>query len=247
MMSDQALDKPVIILIHGHGVDASIWNTVQDGLAPEYRVIKPDFSNLTKHETIEAYAEDLFSQLHAFQEQSFVLVGHSMGGYIALAFAEQHPEIVRGLVLVNSTAFADNEEKRQARQKSIASLQENGSGAFIEQTVPKMFGKAFTEAHSAEVKQLVDRFSELPPQALIAGMRAIAGRPERVQVLQNADFPVLIIAGEQDQIIPFDKSQELFDKVPNARTVALKEAGHLGMIESSEEVLKAIQDFVAAL
>ncbi|GAB3259708.1 alpha/beta hydrolase [Larkinella harenae] len=237
-------NKPVIVLIHGHGVDSSIWKEVHDSLATEYAVVKPDFSTNTNHETIEAYAEDLFSQLQSSQIESCILVGHSMGGYIALAFAEQHPNLVDGLILVNSTAFADTEEKKQARQKAIETMEENGSGAFIEQTVPKMFGEEFSQRRSEDVKTYVAQFSELPAEALIAGVKAIAARPERVQVLQNASFPVLIIAGRQDQIIPFDKSQELFDKVPGAQTVVLNNAGHLGMIESSDELINAIRNFV---
>src|SRR5690606_7497770 len=104
---------------------------------------KPDLSEQTSHETIQAYAEALFSLLQTSHIESCVLVGHSMGGYIALAFAEQHPELLSGLILVNSTAFADDDAKKQARQKAIETLKETGSRPFIEQTVPKMFAEAF--------------------------------------------------------------------------------------------------------
>ncbi|GAB3313769.1 alpha/beta hydrolase [Larkinella ripae] len=240
-------NKPVIVLIHGHGVDASIWNSLYEQLATEYSVIKPDLSTQANHETIDAYAEDLLSILPAAADPSVVLIGHSMGGYIALAFAEQHPELVRGLVLVNSTAFADNEEKKKARQQAITSLQEKGSAPFIEETFPKMVGKTFAEQHSDRVEQAVERFSELPADALIAGVKAMAARPDRVQVLQNATFPVLIVAGQEDQIIPFDKSQELFGQVPNAKTVLLEKAGHLSMIETPEDLNKAVQDFITGV
>ncbi|MFC5409702.1 alpha/beta fold hydrolase [Larkinella bovis] len=237
-------NKPVIVLLHGHGVNASIWDALQASLSGDYSVVKPDFSAQTHHETIEAYAEDLFSQLRAAEVQACVLVGHSMGGYIALAFAEQHPDLVRGLVLLNSTAFADTDEKKQARQKTVESLQEKGTAPFIEQTVPKMFGERFGQNRADEVQKYVSQFSTLPTEALIAGVKSIAARPDRVAVLQKATFPVLLIAGQQDQLVPFDKSQELFDQVPQAETVVLKNAGHLGVIESPEEVTKAIQDFI---
>lgn len=240
-------DKPVIVLIHGHGVNASIWNAVHDNLSADFSIVKPDFSEHTNHESIDAYAEEVFSQLQASQIESSVLVGHSMGGYIALAFAEQHPELVKGLVLVNSTAFADDEAKKQGRQKAVETMQENGSGAFIEQTVPKMFGETYNQSRSEDVRKQVEQFSALPSDALISGVKAMASRPDRTHVLKDASFPVLLIAGQQDQIIPFAKSQELFEAAPQAKTVVLEQAGHLGMLESPDEVIRAIRDFVAGL
>ncbi|RRB02300.1 alpha/beta fold hydrolase [Larkinella rosea] len=239
--------KPTLVLIHGHGVDASIWNQVYDDLASDYSVVKPDLSTQSSHETIEAYAEDLFSLLQSAQLQSCVLIGHSMGGYIVLAIAEQHPDLVSGLVLLNSTAFADDEAKKQSRQKAVESLEEQGAGPFIGQTVPKMFGEDFSKNHSQEVAQYVERFSHLPAKALSAGMKAMASRPDRTHVLKDASFPVLIIAGQQDQLVPFAKSQELAAAVPNAQTVVLEKAGHLGVIEQPDTVLKAIRNFIAEL
>ncbi|RYD90791.1 MAG: alpha/beta hydrolase [Sphingobacteriales bacterium] len=202
-------EKPVIVLIHGHGVDAAIWNMVYDDLTTHYRIVKPDLSEQTRHESIEAYAEEVFSLLQSSQIESCILVGHSMGGYIALAFAEQHPELVSGLVLLNSTAFADDETRKQARQKAIETMQTNGSAPFITQTVPKMFGETFSKNQADAVQQYVQQYSVLPAEALIAGVRAMASRPDRTAVLKEAAFPVLIIAGQQDQLIPIEKSREL--------------------------------------
>ncbi|WP_421829517.1 alpha/beta fold hydrolase [Larkinella sp.] len=240
-------EKPVIVLIHGHGVDAAIWNAVYDGLNTHYRIIKPDFSEQTRHESMAAYAEDLFSLLQSSEIESCVLVGHSMGGYIALAFAEQHPGLVSGLVLLNSTAFADDEAKKEARQKAVETMQANGSAPFIAQTVPKMFGETFRKNHTDVVQQSVQQYSVLPADALIAGVRAMASRPDRTAVLKAAAFPVLIMAGQQDQIVPIEKSRELFTAIPNAKTVVLENAGHLGMVESPDDVIAAIRDFMAGL
>ncbi|RAJ95620.1 pimeloyl-ACP methyl ester carboxylesterase [Larkinella arboricola] len=240
-------DKPVIVLIHGHGVNASIWDAVYDNLSADFSIIKSNFSEHTKHESIDAYAEEVFSQLQTSQIQSCVLVGHSMGGYIALAFAEQHPELVQGLVLINSTAFADDEAKKQSRQKAVETMEASGSGAFIEQTVPKMFGESYSRNQPEVVKKQVEQFSALPAEALIAGVKAMASRPDRTHVLKEASFPVLLIAGREDQIIPFAKSQELFEAAPQAKTVVLEKAGHLGMIESPDEVIRAIREFVGPL
>ena len=237
--------KPTLVLIHGHGVDSSVWDTVYEPLSRQFSIIKPDFSRLDGHESIEAYAERLYSLMEQAQVEKAILAGHSMGGYIALAFAERHPEMVAGLALVHSTAFADDETKKEQRQKALQSLQEYGSEAFIRNTVPNMFGDAFRQQQPEAVDELVKKSSQLPAEALSAGVRAIAGRPDRTQVLKAAAFPVVIIAGRQDKIIPFEKSEALFGMPSQGQPVVLDEAGHLGMLETPGPLVEALSRMAA--
>ncbi|WP_234737060.1 alpha/beta fold hydrolase [Tellurirhabdus bombi] len=239
--------KPTLVLIHGHGVDSSVWDDVVAQLAGEYSIIKPDFSRLSEHETIEAYAERLYSLLQGAQVNSCVVIGHSMGGYIALAFAEQHPEMILGLGLFHSTAFADDESKKEKRQSDVKALEEQGSKVFIEKVMPNMLGDSYKKSKQEATDVLIEKFSNLPAEALAAGVKAIAGRPDRTGVLKNASFPVLIIAGREDSVIPFEKSEALFDLPQNARPVVLETSGHLGMIEAPEEAVKIIRKFMSEL
>ena len=134
---------PLVCLIHGHGVDASIWDRIYAELALDGPVLTPDFSRLTHLNTIEAYADELLAYIRQAQAEKVILVGHSMGGYMALAFAEQHPEMVQGLMLYHSTATADDESRRPVRRQTIEDLKTQGTAPFIQKQLPKMVASAY--------------------------------------------------------------------------------------------------------
>ncbi|WP_080239303.1 alpha/beta fold hydrolase [Spirosoma rigui] len=243
MMSDQF----TIVLIHGHGVDASIWKDIYAGLVSDGPVLKPDFARLTQYTTIEGYAGELYDRLQQEGVRNVVLVGHSMGGYLALAFAERHPEMVRGLCLFHSTAFADDETKKIQRQQIINNLSLTGSRPFLETAITNMFAPDNRERMSTQKQALIDQYSSLPPDALQAGIRAIMSRPDRAAVVREAPFPVLLVAGRHDQLVPLEKNQELADTAPGVDLVVLDSSGHLGMIEQPEQALQALHTFIARL
>ncbi|MFD2933579.1 alpha/beta fold hydrolase [Spirosoma flavum] len=236
------MNKPVSIgLIHGHGVDASIWDSIYADLALDNSVLKPDFAQLTNLTTIDEYADELYARLQAAKVEKVVLVGHSMGGYMALAFAEQHPEMVQALVLYHSTATADDENRRQARQQAIDGLEMEGPSPFIQKQLPKMVAPTYPPE---KVQLLVERFKSLPADALIAGMKAIAGRPDRTGVLRNALFPVLLVLGRDDQLIPYEKTAQLADLSNQISVAIIEQAGHLSMIEQPIASIQTIRSFI---
>ncbi|TAE32916.1 MAG: alpha/beta hydrolase [Cytophagales bacterium] len=237
-----------IVLIHGHGVDSSIWDELYPQLSADYQVIKPDFSTLTNHGTVEAYTEHVYSLLQSAQVEKAVFIGHSMGGYIALAFAERHPNAVSGLVLFHSTVFADDDERKAKRQAAMEQIEQEGSASFIGETIPKMVAETTKAQHPNLVESLQEIGSRIPPDALVTGIRAIAARPDRSHVVRDATFPVLIIAGKNDAIIPFDKSKEMATILNDKGTFEVLEgAGHLGMIEQPERSLEILQAFLVQL
>ncbi|GAB3792008.1 alpha/beta hydrolase [Spirosoma humi] len=235
---------PTICLIHGHGVDASIWDSIYADLVLDHAVLTPDFARLSTLTTIESYAEELHNVLQAENVEKAVLVGHSMGGYMALALAAQHPELVQGLVLYHSTATADDDTKRQARQQVMNALRAEGTAPFIQKQMPKMVAPAYPPE---KIEELVNRYRALPAEALIAGMNAIAGRPDRTAVLRDAEFPVLLVLGREDQLIPYDKTAQLAELSRQIRVVAIEQAGHLSMIEQPEAAIGVIRSFVDEL
>lgn len=239
-------NKPTLVLLHGHGVGPQIWDSLQEELEAEYQVLKPDLSTMTSHTSVEAYAEHLYSRLAAPAIGRIVLIGHSMGGYVALALAASHPERIAGLVLVNSTAFADpdTDEQRAKRDAAKAQLQTEGSAAFVEKAVTGMFAEANQQEKAGLVRQTIDRYKTLPVEALLAGLQAIRSRPDRSALLADAPYPVLVLAGRHDKAVPIKRSQELSDELPNAQLVVLENSGHLAMLEEPEAVATAVKQFL---
>ena len=235
-------EKKTLVLVHGHGVDASIWDGIYADLLSDGPVLRPDFARLTNHTTIDGYADDLYGRLQAEGVNSIVLIGHSMGGYMALAFAERHPQMVRGLCLFHSTAYADDEPKKEQRRQTIEGMKTQGSAPFIEKTIPKMVASDYP---AAAVQKLVAHYRNLPVDALVAGMEAIAGRPDRTHVLRDAPFPVLLVLGKQDQLIDYDKNRTLADLSGQISVATMEVSGHLSMIEQPDEAIAALRTFSA--
>jgi pimeloyl-ACP methyl ester carboxylesterase len=233
-----------LVLIHGHGVDASIWNSIDADLVSAMPVLKPDFSRLTTRTTIEGYAEELMNYLRTMQANRVVLVGHSMGGYIALAFAERYPALVAGLVLYHSTATADAADRRELRQKTIDELRTQGSAPFIEKQIPKVVAPSYP---ADNVKQLIDRYRTLPADALAVGMEAIMSRPDRTHVLRDATVPMRLILGKEDQVIPYEKTRELADLSDLIDVTGIDQAGHLSMVEQPVASVNALLSFLDRL
>lgn len=228
---------PTLCLIHGHGFDATIWDDMVSHLPTNLVIIRPDISRETAYTTIDAYAEHVYAQLQRSDVTDVVLVGHSMGGYVALALAERYPDVVRGLVLFHSTAYADDDERRAARQETLAELERTGSSAFIEKTMPKVVADGFPQTR---IEALITRYRTLPAEALSAGMKAIAGRPDRTQVLRNATFPILLLLGKQDQLISYEKNVQLASQSSRIDLISLDDSGHLSMVEQPAEAAQAL-------
>lgn len=239
------MTEPItLVLIHGHGVDASIWNGIDADLVSAMPVLKPDFSRLTTRTTIEGYAEELKNYLYAVQAKRVVLVGHSMGGYIALAFAERYPALVAGLVLYHSTATADAADRKEQRQKTISELRTQGSAPFIEKQMPKVVSPAYP---TDKIEQLIDRYRTLPADALAIGMEAIMSRPDRTHVLREATVPMRLVLGKDDQVIPYEKTQQLADLSDKIDVALIERAGHLSMVEQPEASVNALRSFLERL
>lgn len=236
-------EQLLIALIHGHGVDATVWAGIDAGLSADAPVVTPDFSRVATHTSIDEYAELLHKHVAAESGETgrILLVGHSMGGYIALAFAEKYPDMTAGLVLFHSTAYADDDDRKAQRQETIDSLNANGAAPFIEKTLPRMVAPSFP---ASQLQPYIDLYKNLPTDALAAGMTAMMHRPDRTHVLRDARFPVLIVLGEEDQITSFDKTVEQSDLSHQISVAPIERAGHLSMIEQPETALGVLRVFV---
>ena len=233
--------KKNLVLIHGHGMNQTIWEGVHSRLNEEFRIIVPNFALFTNFETVEEYADELYQYLTNVGITKCTVVGHSMGGYIALAFAEKYPDMIEGFGLFHSIATADDEAKKEQRTKMIELLKEKSSADFIRLTGPNMFGSRFRESYTNKIKDHVEKFAKLPSEALAAGVNAIKNRPDRTHVLRDLNVPLLLIVGMEDLIMPFDKVIEMSGYAKESYPFILSDAGHMGMVERTDTSVKILR------
>jgi pimeloyl-ACP methyl ester carboxylesterase len=238
-----------IILIHGFGEDSRIWKHQIDYLQNDYRLLIPDLpgtgqSAIGNNElSMESMAAIIRQMMDTEKIDQCIMLGHSMGGYVTLAFAELYPERLTAFGLIHSTAYADNEEKKAARQKSISFIKEHSAAEFMKTTIPNLFSQRFNTEQKEQVDELIEQGNQFTAEALIAYYTAMINRPNRSHVLQNTTVPVLFFIGEEDKAVnPADAlAQTALPTVCMAKLVP--GIAHMGMLEATTELNLAIREF----
>jgi pimeloyl-ACP methyl ester carboxylesterase len=244
---------PVVVLIHGFGEDSSIWENQAAYLASTYCLIIPDIPGsglsapLEGNPSIEDFAAAVKAILIHENISSCTMLGHSMGGYIALAYAEKYPADLGGLGLIHSTAFADSDEKKAARAKSIDFILTNGAHAFLKTSIPGLFSNAFSASHPSIIASLAEKATAFNNTSIVAYYRAMINRPDRSGVLAALNKPVLFIAGIFDNAVPFEQSLRQFHLPQQAYIHVLRQSAHMGMLEETTATNKAITDYLEAV
>ena len=167
------------------------------------------------------------------------IIGHSMGGYITLAFAEKYPELLNGFGLFHSSAFADDEEKKQTRRKAIEFIKTNGAYAFLRTSIPNLFAG---KQHLKEMEDIIEGGKNFSAEALIQYYHAMINRPDRTEVLETFSKPILFIIGEKDNAVPLQASMQQCH-LPVISHVHILDTGHMGMIEESSKAIIAMKSF----
>jgi pimeloyl-ACP methyl ester carboxylesterase len=241
---------PVLLLLHGFPDDSGLWRHVAPELSNTFTVVCPDLPGAGGSAlptdgklTIDRMAEAVAAVVEGVTDQPFVLAGHSMGGYAALAFAERFGDRLSGLGIVHSTASPDDEEKQAQRQKAIGLIQRGGKEPFLRDAVPKMFSPKFSDENPAPVREQIERGLRLPDTSAIAYYEAMIARPERTSVLRNAPFPLQWILGKDDAIIPLDKVLEQTHLASVSAVSIYEGVGHLAMLEAPARLAADLAEF----
>lgn len=239
---------PAVLLIHGFGEDGRIWESIVPQLQTSYTLVIPHLpgsnkSELLKNTSIENMADVMFALLEVENLKSIVVLGHSMGGYIALAMAEKHPSLIDKLGLIHSTAFADTPAKIEARRKSIEFIQDRGAKEFLDATISNLFRKDST---NSQIDILKTRANEFTNTALIAYYQAMIARLDRSAILSKFEKPILFVAGQYDNAIPIEQSLQQAHLGRIMHFSLLQESGHMGMWEEQEKFLTVISSFLAS-
>lgn len=241
-----------VVLLHGFGEDATVWQHQIEALKDYYRLIIPDIpgsgnSGFLPMANIETYAQILKAIIDIElqePEQNFSLIGHSLGGYIALAFAEKFPASLNSLGLFHSSAFADNEEKKEVRTKAISFIKEKGAYSFLKTSIPGLFNEQFAADNQEYIDDLIEKSKAFTSAALTQYYQAMIDRPERIEVLKTFQKPVLFIIGEFDKAIPLESSLAQCHLPVISHVHILTKSGHMGMYEETEKANKCLSDFL---
>jgi pimeloyl-ACP methyl ester carboxylesterase len=233
-----------LVLLHGYPLDHHLWDAVAPLLEGSFDLILPDLRGFGESSTVDSFyamedfAADIAGLLDELDIQKTAIAGHSMGGYVALAFARLFPERVRGLGLVASQAAADPTERKEARYKSAAEVADKGIGSVVETMAPK-----FTTDPKLQVfaRQSMER---QPPAAYIGALKAMAERVDSTALLSSFLFPVVLIHGDADQLIPIDRAREVKAVLPQAQLIEIQGAGHVPMLEASKKTAEALSYLV---
>lgn len=239
---------PAIVLIHGFPADGNLWRNIWEPLSVCYTILVPDLpgtgaSPLTGHTGLSEMADAVNEILEQENQPAAVIAGHSMGGYIALAFARKYPGKTKGISLVHSTPLADDDEKKATRGKAIELIAKGGLKPFIAQMVPNLFSVT-TKLH----KQLIvnvqtEESQKIPAASLVNFYRAMMERPDNTPVLENALFPLQWICGQDDNIIPIKKTMQLCF-ISGINFVSLyKDCGHMSMLENPQQLTDDLNAF----
>lgn len=239
-----------VLLIHGFAEDGEVWKNQIDFLKDYYLLIIPHLpgSGLSAFNNqlnaIDDYAEAIKAILDKEKITNCIVIGHSLGGYITLAFAEKYPLLLKAFGLFHSTAFADTEEKKQIRLKAIDFINTNGVYNFIKSTTNNLFADPFKKDHLEQIEALIEQGKNFTPQALTQYYRAMIARPDRKHVLKNSIKPVLFIIGEKDNIIPLQSSLHQCHLPSQSHINILANSGHMGMWEEADKSNKILANFL---
>lgn len=242
-----------IVLIHGYLESAEIWDSLVAKLSKKFRIISID---LPGHGLSDIYQESNSMEFPATIIKKLLdkngigkifLTGHSLGGYITLAFLELYPERLSGFCLFHSHPFADSPEAIEKREREIKVVQAGKKDLMYPDNVTRMFANQnldkFPEAllHSREIA------SRISAEGIITVLNGMIARPSRLTFMKEGRVPCLWILGSMDNYIPCETIQQKISLPSNAEVVILSNSGHLGFIEEEERTVEVLTEFVEKL
>lgn len=237
-----------LVFVHGFPLSRSTWQKQIDALRSSYRVIAPDLRGLGESQaghgttTMAQFADDLHGLLQQLKLKPVVLIGHSMGGYVALAFARQFPETLSGLVLVGTKAGNDTPEGAAGRRAMAKQVKAEGSKVVVNAMASKMLAASNQDQGMAE--QVRGFMAPSKPEGVIGALLGMAERPDSTAMLASIAVPTLVITGAEDGIIPPTESEKLAKAIRGAQLKIIPHAGHLVAFEQPDEFNRVLKEWL---
>lgn len=236
-----------VVLLHGFLENATIWNPLREVLSKRNRVITIDLLGHGKTgclgyvHTMEMMAETVKAVLDHLKLRRVSLIGHSMGGYVALAFAEAYPDDVKGLVLVNSTTSADSEEKKKNRDRAIEMVKHNHK-SFVRMGIANLFRPKNRKLFAEEIKALKKEALNTPLQGIVAALEGMKIRNDREVLLHFTPFAKMMIIGKRDPVLNYDSLVSQTQEA-DVKVVEFPD-GHMSFIENKSQFIDNINEFL---
>lgn len=235
-----------IVFLHGFLENKTMWEPLA-GSFSDHRVITVDLLGhghtdpIGYVQTMEDNADLVTSLLSELKVKSAFIVGHSMGGYVALALAEKSPKLVKAIALLNSTAFADSEERKKNRDRAIKAVKQNYAN-FVRMSISNLFSEANREKLKGEIEEVKEQALRTPLQGIIASLEGMKVRKDREFLMAEGKTPFLLALGKKDEVLSYEDNSKLA-KHPTTKLVTFAD-GHMSTVENQGEVIKALQEFL---
>jgi pimeloyl-ACP methyl ester carboxylesterase len=247
--SDQGSGR-VIVLLHGYLETSVVWNSFATKLAKKFRVISIDLPGHGSSDiygpvhTMEFIADILGELVKSLGVSKIFLTGHSLGGYVALAFTELYPEMLSGYCLFHSQPFSDSTEALEKREREIKLVEAGKKDLMYPENVSRMYASSNLQIFSEALQRSKEIASSIPGEGIIAVLKGMIVRPSRLSVMEEGRVPCLWILGALDNYIDCGQIQAKVKLPKTSEVVILKNSGHLGFIEEEDKSVEAITKFV---
>lgn len=252
-VSDSEKGDKTIVLLHGYLETLEVWETFAAALSAHYRVVAIDipghgFSGVKSEEhSMEFIADVLHEVLQKLNITKSCIIGHSMGGYVALAYAAKYTGNTSGLCLFHSTPNADTDQKKADRDREIQLIRNNKLELIVRTNIARQFANENVERLADEIEEIQENALVASNEGIIACLNGMKNRADRNDFLKQFSKPALLIFGKKDNYISEEIAQTIIGRFPEAKSAILEHSGHTGFIEEPEQSQAIIRSFVDAI
>jgi pimeloyl-ACP methyl ester carboxylesterase len=235
-----------VVLLHGFLENQLMWDAFVPEFSKKYRLITIDLLGHGQTEclgyvhSMEDQADMVHQVLHELKIRKAILVGHSMGGYVALAFAELYPDTMKGLVLLNSTSRADSDERKLNRDRAIVAVKQNYS-AFVRMSIANLFSEDNRERLAEQIELVKIEALKTPLQGVVAALEGMKIRNDREVILHFAPYPIQLILGKKDGVLIYEDNLEQIEGT-KVKLTSFND-GHMSHLENKKQLMKVLLEF----
>ncbi len=235
-----------LIFIHGFPMHQGIWDSFSDHFISSYTTVTIDLPGFGKSEllpgdfTLDDVAAGVLSFIETHHLHNAVVIGHSLGGYVALAMIEQRPDLIDGLILFHSTALPDSAERKESRNKVIDFVNRNGAKEFTTNFIAPLFA----DPQHEDIERIKQIAATTDKATVVGYAKAMRDRPDRTKTIRRYEKPTLYMAGAKDQGIPLASVEHQTEGCETCEIYVMDNVAHMGMIESPAAAAARIKEFL---